>query len=150
MLGLSSAKELEESSTGIIGLHWDNDAQVLEGMGVTNVIRSPTFSSMIKMIIAGRADWVPLELSNSADMSFTMDGARFVPIPGIKFSLLESRHFFVSKKHPQGERVFNALQKGLVELRKQGFIRKALEQAGFFNTRSDSWTMLNADALRSQ
>ena len=151
VLGIKSAEELNQKSKGAIGLHWENDARTLRSMGIDRIIRVPTFSSIIKMIGAGRADWIPLELSSSADLSMTLHGHRLIPIPGIKFSLIESRHFLVSRNHPDGERVFKALQKGLAELRKQGFIRDALTATGFFSDRTADWTVLNeADVNRAK
>jgi hypothetical protein len=148
VLDIKSAEELNRKSKGAIGLHWENDAQILQSMGIDKVIKVPTFSSIIKMIAAGRADWIPLELSSSEDLSMTLYGHRLVPIPGIKFSLIESRHFLVSRIHPDGERVFNALQKGLAELRKQGFIRNTLTATGFFSGKTDDWTLLNEAAVK--
>lgn len=147
VLAATTTKELNDSGPGIIGLHWDNDLMVLNEMGISNIISAPTFPSIIKMIIAGRATWIPLEISNSEDMAKTIEGHRFVPVPGIKFSLIESRHFFVSRKHPEGKQVFDALQKGLKELRKQGFIRKALIATGFFSPETKSWKILNTQAM---
>lgn len=144
LLDTNSAAELNSKGIGAIGLHWENDACVLSDMGINNVIRVPTFPSLIKMIGVGRADWIPLEVSPNPDMSMFLYGHRLVPIPGIKFSLIDSRHFLVSRTHPDGKRVFNALQKGLAKLRKQGFIRNALIASGFFSNKINDWTLLNA------
>lgn len=148
LLSATTAEEINERGKGIVGQHWNNDKLVLGDMGITNVIDAPTFESMVRMVAAGRADWIPLEISNSKDFSMTVNGVRLVPIPGIKFSLLESRHFFVSRNHPEGEKIFSAMQIGIKKLRKQGFIRKILSQAGIFNPNTDSWIILNAREMK--
>ncbi|WP_421900528.1 hypothetical protein [Maridesulfovibrio sp.] len=148
LLTARSATEINQRGKGIIGQHWNNDKQVLQNMGITNVIDAPTFDCMVKMLNAGRADWIPLEIATTQDFSKVLNGIRLIPIPGIKFSLLESRHFFVSRKHPRGKEIYGALQKGIKELRKRGFIHKILTQAGVFNPRTDSWTILNAEEMK--
>ena len=149
LLSATNADEINLNGKGIVGQHWHNDKKVLKDMGITNMIDAPTLDCMAKMIKAGRADWIPLEISNSKDSSMTLYGVHLVPIPGIKFSLLESRHFFISRTHPKGEEIYNALQKGIKELRKQGFIHKILTQAGMFNPNADSWTILNSDKMKA-
>ncbi len=101
LLSATNADEINLNGKGIVGQHWNNDKKVLKDMGITNLIDAPTFECMIKMIKAGRADWIPLEISNSKDSSMTLYGVHLVPIPAVKFSLLESRHFFISKTHPE-------------------------------------------------
>lgn len=132
---------------GVIGLHWTNDATVLADMGLKPCLRCPRFDSLIKMVANERAAWVPLSFSRADDLSRQQFGVTLVPIPGIRFSLLQSRHFMVSRTHPMGQKTFCALQKGLAKLRKRGVIRKLLTDVGFFNDATEGWTMLNADAV---
>ncbi|QJB55535.1 hypothetical protein [Pseudodesulfovibrio sp. zrk46] len=147
VLAVTSSKELADAGTAIIGLHWNNDAKVLQDMGVRDIIRTPTYESIIKMIGAGRADWAPLEIPNTKDKAITYDGVTLVPVPQIKLSLLESRHYLVSKNHPRGREVFHALQSGLQKLQAQGFIRKALVSCGVINPDTRDWTILNEAAM---
>jgi hypothetical protein len=147
VLSAHSVEELNRAGRGIIGTVWDNDRRVLTDMGVTNVIQAPTFPCLIKMILAGRADWIPMEASNQPGLERIMEGHRFIPVPGVRFSLIESRHFMVSRRHPDGEAVFNALQAGLRELRRQGFIRAMLDATGFRETDRLGWKTLNQDAV---
>ncbi|WP_394699937.1 hypothetical protein [uncultured Pseudodesulfovibrio sp.] len=147
VLAARNAEELNQAGRGIIGTVWNNDRQVLMSMGINNVIQAPTFPSLIKMILAGRADWIPMEASNKPGMERMMEGKRFVPVPGIRFSLIESRHFMVSRLHPDGEATFNALQAGLDELHRQGFIRALLDATGFYESDQLGWKTLNQDAV---
>lgn len=147
VLAARSVKELNRAGRGIVGTVWDNDRQVLNDMGITDLIQAPTFPSLIKMILAGRADWIPMEASNQPGMERIMEGKRFVPVPGIRFSLIESRHFMVSRNAPDGEKIFTALQKGLRKLSRQGFIRAMLNATGFHETDRLGWETLNQDAV---
>jgi hypothetical protein len=147
VLAVRNVDDLNRAGRGIIGTDWDNDRQVLGDMGVTNLIQAPTFPSLIRMILAGRADWIPMEASNQPGMERIMGGSRFVPVPGIRFSLIESRHFMVSRHHPDGEAVFAALQAGLRQLRSQGYIRAMLDATGFHETDHLGWKTLNQDAV---
>jgi hypothetical protein len=147
VLAARSVEELNRAGRGIIGTVWDNDRRILGDMGITNLVQAPTFSCLIKMILAGRADWIPMEASNQPGMERIMEGRRFVPVPHIRFSLIESRHFMVSRAHPDGQAVFAALQTGLRQLRRQGFIRAMLDATGFHETDRLGWRTLNQDAV---
>ncbi|WP_338667433.1 hypothetical protein [Pseudodesulfovibrio methanolicus] len=147
VLAARSVEELNRAGRGIIGTVWENDRRILNDMGITNLTQAPTFPSLIKMILAGRADWIPMEASNQPGMERIMEGRRFVPVPGIRFSLIESRHFMVSRSAPDGEEIFTALQKGLRQLRRQGFIRAMLDATGFHETDRLGWQTLNRDAV---
>jgi hypothetical protein len=60
-------------------------------------------------------------------------------IEGYKIALQDSRHFVVSKKHPLGKQTFDALQKGLKQLRQSGYIERAYRECGFLNPSVDTW-----------
>lgn len=148
-LRIRDRRDLRLAGPAIIGIHWKADFKALKEMGVEDIVQSPTFPLMIRMLDAGRASWIPLEFSGKEDLSKVIYGVRLVPVPGVKFVLDESRHFFVSRAHPDGERVFAALQKGLALLRENGTIRRALTAAGFFNSGTASWTSLNEGLVRT-
>lgn len=57
----------------------------------------------------------------------------------------ESRHVLVSKIHPEGAAIYQALNKGLVILKQQGKINKALTQSGFYNPDLADWSILNTE-----
>ncbi|MFW5490531.1 MAG: hypothetical protein ACNI3A_19290 [Desulfovibrio sp.] len=143
VLEARTVQELNAAGTGLVGRHWNNDHQVLTAMGLTDIETAPTFKALFEMLRVGRGDWIPLEFSNAKDLSRIQFGVRVVPVPGIKFSLLESRHFLVSRTHRLGPEVFAALEKGIAQLRQRGFIRETLSAAGFFNEQTKSWRMLN-------
>lgn len=139
--------------TGAIGLHWNQDAETLVALGITNFIRTPLFESIPEMIKSGRADYVPLAFTNNENMQIVFGDQTFVPVPGLKFALLETRHLMVSRNHPDGERVFEALERGLATMRQRGTITRAYRECGFIQPKTDSWTLLNRarlDALTAE
>lgn len=107
---------------------------------------------MARMILAKRADFMLFPFFNSPDMSGYFNDIKLVPVKGMKVAFNESLHFIVSKRHPQGKMVFEALQKGLKELHANGEIRYVYEKTGFFNPLTQDWVELGCgyqvDSLR--
>lgn len=116
--------------TAVTGLGWNVDIRTLQEMNVGKIIESPKYSLHAKMIIAGRADFGLYEFDD------IRTGAVILPMGLVSVSntmvgLAGSRHFMVSRLHPQGKAVFEALDRGLGILRSRGVIQKALIQCGF-------------------
>lgn len=64
------------------------------------------------------------------DNRFVLEDVELIANEHLVVLLNDSRHFAVSRLHPEGERAFAALQKGLAILREQGRITSAYQQAG--------------------
>jgi hypothetical protein len=73
-----------------------------------------------------------IPFTSSPNQSFVKDKINLVPVKHVAILLKDSRHFVISKAHPQGESAFIALNKGLKILRAKGMISKAYTEAGFF------------------
>ncbi|MCV2370344.1 hypothetical protein [Roseateles oligotrophus] len=97
---------------------------------------------MPKMVAAGRADFLLAPFQATSDLSLQVGAVRLTPIPGIKIGMQGTRHYLISKAHPDGQRLQAALNIGLQQLRQQGVIRKAYVQSGFFNPRVSDWLKL--------
>ena len=147
VMNVRTIEELKKAGKPLIGIHWANECQTLNSMGIEAIEKGPTIDCLFRMIKAGRADWIPLGFHNSKDLSVTRSGITLVPVKGIKFSLTESRHFIVSKEHADGEKIFAALQKGIKIMREKGVIKKLLTQGGFYCRATKGWTILNNDSL---
>ncbi|TIH19925.1 hypothetical protein D0S45_00895 [Marinifilum sp. JC120] len=137
--------DLKKAGKPLIGIHWSNECSTLNELGFKDIQKGPTMDCLFRMIKAGRADWIPLGFHNSKDLSISRSGITLVPVKGIKFSLTESRHFLVSKTHPDGEKIYDALQKGIKTMRKNGLIKKLLTQGGFYCKTTEDWKILNSD-----
>lgn len=140
-----TAKTLEEIQklTAISSKAWVIDWTTLEQLHLKKLLHTVKWSSMIRMVERGRGDFLLAPFQATEDLSFQGARFRFIPIPNVKLGLLGSRHFAVSKKYPKGKELFEALNQGLQILKERGTIKKAYQQAGFFNARVSHWKKLN-------
>lgn len=122
---------------------WRGDVAVLESMGIRNVEFTFTDENIYKFLAMGRADFTLLEFSSAPDFAVEAAGVRLVPVPGIKVVLPGRRCLMVSKKHPDGKRIFEALNTGLKVLRRNGTIDRAFEECGFIQERVRDWKVIN-------
>jgi ABC-type amino acid transport substrate-binding protein len=122
--------------------NWSHDNAEIDCITskVTTAASNPHL--MARMIVAGRADFMLFPFFNSPDLSGYFNDIRLVPVTGVKIAFNESLHFVVSKKHPQGLMVYEALQKGLKELHANGTLRYIYEKTGFFNPQVKDWVEL--------
>jgi len=123
--------------------HWKADVATLKSLGVKKIHYSTYWVQIVRMVVAGRADFTLAPFQPNPEMKVVVDNLELVPIPGVKVGLPGSRHWPVSKKHPQGEAIFAALQKGIALLEQKNIIQRAYEECGFFNPRVKNWTLLN-------
>ncbi|MBT9491582.1 MAG: ABC transporter substrate-binding protein [Paucibacter sp.] len=130
-----------QALTGLSNQTWLVDWRNLKRLGlrvqhVTNWELSP------KMVAAGRADFLLAPFQATPDLSLQVGETRLVPIPGIKIGMQGTRHYLISKMHPDSQALQAALNTGLQQLRQQGVIRKAYVQSGFFNPKVSDWLLL--------
>ncbi|WP_432736056.1 hypothetical protein [Maridesulfovibrio sp. FT414] len=149
MHDVKTLEDLKKAGTALIGLHWNNDYRVLSGMGITRIERGQNMDNMFRMIKAGRADWIPLGFQNHPGMTIKHAGISLVPVKGIKISLIESRHFIISRRHPQGEQIYQALEKGMEAMRNDGIMQKLMHQGGYTCPEVETWKDLNPIHLTS-
>lgn len=105
------------------------------------------WENMIAMLDANIVDLMLVNFSVSNDLNMIFKDKLYQPINNLKIVLPDSRHFVVSKRHPRGKEVFEALQKGLTIMRKLGKIRKLYEQAGVINSKVKNWDIINKQML---
>lgn len=121
---------------------WLNDINTLEKLGITKIESAPTFIQMVKMLHAGRGDFIFTSFKPNPDLAFEIDGIRMLPVRNLKVAMPGSRHFLVSNSE-EGQKVLQALNTGLTQLRKEGRIRRAYTDGGFFTKKVENWTLLN-------
>ncbi len=136
-----SARSIEDvrKLTAVSSKAWIVDWQTLNAMEMGSLINTVKWSSMVKMVAKGRADFLLAPFQPSSDMSFTPEGVHLVPVPEIKIGLQGSRHFAVSKRNASGKRVIEALNRGIKKLKEQGLVDKAYTDSGFFNNKVKEW-----------
>lgn len=123
--------------------HWRPDLITLQRLGFTDIMYTPIWINMARMIKAGRVDVTLSPFAMSPDKEITVDGIRLVPIQGIKIAIDGSRHWPVSKKHPLSDEFYTALGKGIKQLRQAGTIERAYQECGFFHPDLAEWKLLN-------
>lgn len=123
--------------------HWKPDVAALKSLGIERIHYSTYWVQIVRMVVAGRADVTLAPFQSNPAMKVQVDNLELVPIPGVKVALPGSRHWPVSKKHPQGQEIFTALEKGIALLEQKNIIQRAYEQCGFFHEAVKSWKLLN-------
>jgi hypothetical protein len=111
---------------------WRTDWQTLQSLPLKEVIKENSWLSMARMVNLQWVDFMLMPFNSTPDKSFSMNKIDLVPVKNIAIVLKDSRHFVISRAHPQGEAAYNAINKGIKILRKNGTISKAYKQAGFF------------------
>lgn len=142
-LAIASKKDLANFDC-VSSQNWKVDWKTLSALGFKSLQSVPTIDVMFKMVEAGRADVTVQSFSGLPDLSVTAGSITLYPIKGWKVLLSGSRHYAVSKASPNGAAIFSALQKGILAMRKNGEIDRALKESGFMNLSVQDWNQLKA------
>ena len=129
---LSDLAELTAVSTP----KWRTDWKTLQQLPIKSLTRDDSWLSMVRMVDIQWIDFILMPFNSTPDQSFVMNKVHLVPVKNIGVVLKDSRHFVISKKHPEGKEAYIAINKGLKILRQHGAIVKAYQQAGFFVDRN--------------
>lgn len=122
---------------------WKPDLDTLESMGFNKIMYTPNWVNMARMINAGRVDLTLSPFAMNPDQEILVDGIRLTPIKGVKVAIRGSRHWPVSKRHPLGDTFYQALSRGISQLRAEGTIERAYRECGFFHPELANWQLLN-------
>jgi len=139
----ANSLEKVQALTVVCNRNWTPDWLALEKLDLHEMHHIQIWTTMVRMVSHKRADFLLAPFQPTKGMLLRVDDTILAPIHGVKVNLQGSRHFAVSKHHPHGEKVFEALQKGLTMLKKKGIIDKAYRQCGFFNEKVRDWKCLN-------
>lgn len=123
--------------------HWQADVATLKSLGIEKIYYATYWVQIVRMVVAGRADITLAPFQSNAGMKVHVENLELVPIPGVKVTLPGSRHWPVSKKHPRGQELFTALEKGIALLEQRNIIQRAYEECGFFHPEVKNWRLLN-------
>lgn len=123
--------------TSVSTVRWRTDWRTLAQLPLKNLIREDEWLSQVRMVSMQWVDFMLMPLMPAINNQYELENITLKAVPNILMLLDDSRHFVVSKLHPDGIRAFNALQKGLKILREQGAIERAYRQAGFIPELTD-------------
>jgi hypothetical protein len=110
----------------ITSKNWIFDQAAIQDLGLTYISTTKT-ENMCNMIKYGRGDlyFGELIMIGNKNIVFNCNGLILEAIEGIKAAFTETRHFVVSKSHPNSKEIYEALDKGLTILRASGEIEEA-------------------------
>ncbi len=131
-ISLTTAADLS-SLTAVFSRNGTTDWRTLETLPLKGLYDAPFWYSMVKMVVADRADLLLAPFQPSHTMELHVKGERLVPLPNVKLQLDGSRHWVLSRKHPSGQRAWKALQSGMNKLHNQERIVRAYQESGTFN-----------------
>ena len=138
MLAVTSFDEFGQYSAVMIK-SWAVDWNTLRSMDLKRLDEVAKKDLLFKMVNFGRVDFTLLEFSSEPDLSTEIEGIKLVPVPNLKIGLKGERCWAVAKIAPDAEKVFAALQKGIIALRDKGIISRAYHECGFFNAAVENW-----------
>lgn len=141
LLGIKHSDELKQYVVAT-NQNWAHDNTELTCMESKMTTAASNPFSMARMVSAGRADFLLFPFFSSPDLAGSLADIPLVVVPGVKVAFSDSLHFIVSKKHSSGLAVYQAMQKGLETLHKDGTVRYTYEQLGFFNPLVKDWIEL--------
>ncbi|WP_411991753.1 hypothetical protein [Agarivorans sp. DSG3-1] len=125
-----------------LGKTWYQDIAQLEQIGFTKIKKLNRNQSLFGLLSKERISIAFLEFSNNSELAIYDQYGVFLPIPNYKVSFTQSRHFMVSKQHPSGKKIAEAIDQGLDILFSMGLVQKALEQSGVAQKRVENWQAL--------
>ena len=128
--------------TCVMPARWRVDWNTLQHMKVKTIDVS-TKEAIFRMVNHERGDCTLLEFSARADLGNTVDGIRLVPIMGVKVTLDGQRRLAISKKAPHAVEIFNAINRGIAQLRANGSITRAWQESGFLGGVERNWVIIN-------
>ncbi len=131
--------------TAVSHPNWNTDWSILESLNFQHIHSVDSMDAALTLVAKQKADILLFAFQGSDDFSFTHLGDKVVPIVGISVFFPESRHFLVSKKHPDGEAIFTALESGLSTMRERGDIKKIYQRFGVMDLRVADWQVINRD-----
>lgn len=141
-LATNSLAQLRQLSA-VSSSRWRADWVTWQQIGPQKLLDEASWPSQAKLVSKGWVDVMLAPFLPEMPFKIQTEDYDLIAIPGVKIALYDSRHVAVSRSHPDGERVFNALQRGLKLLHQQGRIRKAYTEAGFYHPDVERWILLN-------
>lgn len=126
----------------VVDPSWRPDVATWQALAPAAVLHAPGWASMVRMVEAGRADVLLAPFQPTADLSLSAEGARLVPIAGLKAGLAGTRHWAVSLANPRGAEVLALLVRGVALLRERGDLPRAYRECGFMDPRVAGWTLV--------
>lgn len=111
---------------------WTPDWQALQRLGLAHVYDASEWPVMVRMVAAGRADFLLAPFQPGTEPLIRMEGVVLEPVPGACVALAGSRHLALPRT-ASGDQLRRTLEQGLAQLRKRQAIHRAYTDSGFWN-----------------
>ena len=126
---LADFKQLTAVSTP----RWQTDWQTLSALPLKELLREDEWLGQVRTVSMQWVDFMMMPLMPSLNNRYSLENIELVAVPNLVLQLNDSRHFIISKNHPDGKAAFVAIQKGLAQLRKTGAIEKSLPRGRLYS-----------------
>lgn len=140
-LGLNHFSDFKTLSA-VSSPRWLTDWKTLSDLPLKKLFAEDEWLSQARMVSMQWVDFIMMPLIAKDANHFKLADIDLVAVPNILLLLDDSRHFVISKKHPEGKAAFEAIQKGLTILSDKHAIEKAYREAGFIPNLNDH-TIIN-------
>jgi signal transduction histidine kinase len=121
---------------------WSADWNTLKHLGIDNCLDVKTWRQMVYMVSGNEVDALLAPFAIQDEFKIELDDCQLIPVPGLRIALRGSRHFACGKS-PQAVALAKAIFPELNRYLDDGSFIRALEECGFINTLTSSWTILN-------
>ncbi len=125
---------------------WSADWNTLKQLGIDNCLDVKTWRQMVYMVSSSEVDALLAPFATHHELTIELDDCQLIPVPGLRIGLTGSRHFACGKS-PQATALAKAIFAELKCYLDDGSFVRALEQCGFINTLTSSWTILNPSGI---
>ena len=129
-LALRKTEDLTDL-TGVSTPKWHTDWQTMSKLPLKQLIQEDEWLSQARIVHMGWVDIMLMPFFHDNNGIYQLEQIRLQRIPDVAVLLDDSRHFVISRHHPDGAAAYQAIQRGLEILRKNGQIEKMYQQAGF-------------------
>jgi len=147
LMKIESMEDLK-SLKGILVSSWNSDIETLENFGIKQLELVPKYQTIFTRIAYRNTDYTLLDFPynktpDNKPLIRYHNGIKLYPVPNTAIEIEGDRHFFISKKHPDGKRIFQALEKGLKTMKDEGIIEEYFRQINVIRDDSDHFKILN-------
>lgn len=140
------SQKLDFSQMTAVSSHqWRPDWNALNKLPLKHLYNTVNWEHMFKMVYIQRVDFMLIAFPSTTDLTYSAIGLNLKPKPNLKVELDGSRGWVISKNHPQGFRVKQAVDRGLVTLHKMGRVKRAYEAAGVIHPGVEGWNVIKPD-----
>lgn len=149
LYGLESRDELFKIHVGdslanyrvVSNKHWWRDWKVLNSMGFAEVMHASSSRYMVRMVVAGRADFLLAQFPNAEGMSSEDNVERLRFIPGVKVVLPGSRHYAWGRS--MKSEVRDCVVSEMHTHQVQAMVTRLLESSGMVYSPALDWPAFN-------